>query len=397
MFKKKEYYTLKERLAEPRHCIQVISGPRQVGKSTMVEQVLSDTDIPHIFVTADHVSPQNREWINEVWETARARKRISNLPEFLLVIDEVHKVNNWSEAIKKEWDWDTFHGTNIKVVLLGSSRLLLKDGLTESLAGRFELIRMSHWTYGEMNEAFGLDANQYVYFGGYPGSAQYIQDERRWRSYVKDSIIAPAITQDILMTKTIYKPILMQQLFSLGCTYSGEEMSLNKVLGQLQDAGNVTTLANYLNTLDETRLLKGMQKYACDNARKYNSVPKLMVYNTALLSALSNTRYEQVYTTPKTWGRWVESAVGSYLLTMADELDYKVYYWRERNEEVDFIVDYYGTLTAIEVKSGRRTTNTGLQVFKEKYKPEHALVVGTEAFPLEEFLKVDLEKLLGKW
>ena len=397
MFKKIEYSILKDRLAEPRRFIQVISGPRQVGKSTMVKQVLNDTDIPHIFVTADGVSPQNQQWINEVWETARARKNFANLPEFLLVIDEVHKVNNWSEAIKKEWDWDTFHDINIKVVLLGSSRLLLKDGLTESLAGRFELIRMSHWTYEEMHEAFGLNLNQYIYFGGYPGSAQYIKDEKRWRSYIKDSIIAPAITQDILMTKTIYKPSLMQQLFFLGCTYSGEEMSLNKILGQLQDAGNVTTLTNYLNILDETRLLKGMQKYARDNARKYNSVPKLMVYNTALLSALSNTKYEQVYTAPKTWGRWVESAVGSYLLAKADELDYKVYYWRDRDEEVDFIIDYYGKLTAIEVKSGRRTTNTGLQVFKDSFNPEHALVVGSDAFPLEEFLRIDLEKLLGKW
>lgn len=397
MFKKAQYYTLKERIAEPRHFIQVISGPRQVGKSTMVKQVLNETSLPHLFVTADDVASQDHQWISNVWETARARKKIAQQPEFLLVIDEVHKVDNWSEAVKKEWDWDTYHDINIKVVLLGSSRLLLKDGLTESLAGRFELIRMSHWTYAEMHEAFGLDLNQYVYFGGYPGSANFIKDERRWRNYIKDSIIAPAITQDILITKTIYKPALMQQLFFLGCTYSGEEVSLNKMLGQLQDAGNVTTLANYLNTLDETRLLKGMQKYANDNARKYNSVPKLMVYNTALLSALSNTRFEQAYTDPKAWGRWVESCVGSYLLAKADELDYKVYYWRERNEEVDFIIDHFGKLTAIEVKSGRRMMNTGLQIFKEKFHPEHAMVVGSEEFPLDEFLKVDLEKLLGQW
>lgn len=397
MFKKKEYNILMERIGEPRRFIQVISGPRQVGKSTMVKQVLNNTDIPYLFVTADSVFPNNHQWINEIWETARTRKNFSNLPEFLLVIDEVHKISNWSEAIKKEWDSDTFHDCNIKVVLLGSSRLLLKDGLTESLAGRFELIRMSHWSYSEMHEAFGIDLNQYIYFGGYPGSAQYIKNEKRWKSYIKDSIIAPAITQDILMTKTIYKPSLMQQLFFLGCTYSGEEMSLNKILGQLQDAGNVTTLANYLNTLDETRLLKGMQKYAHDNARKYNSVPKLMVYNTALLSALSNTKYEQVYTAPKEWGRWVESAVGSYLLNMSDELGYQVFYWRERNEEVDFIIDYYGKLTAIEVKSGRRQMNTGLQVFKDKFKPQHAIVVGSDGFPIEDFLKMDLEKLLGDW
>lgn len=395
MFKKKECSVLKDRIAEPRHFIQVISGPRQVGKSTMVKQVLNDTDIPHLFVSADGVPPQNRQWINEVWETARVRKNFGNLPEFLLVIDEVHKIDNWSEPVKREWDWDTFHDVNIKVVLLGSSRLLLKDGLTESLAGRYELIRMSHWTYAEMREAFGMDLNQYVFFGGYPGSAQHVSDERRWRSYIKDSIIAPAITQDILMTKTIYKPALMQQLFFLGCTYSGEEISLNKLLGQMQDAGNVTTLAGYLNTLDETRLLKGMQKYARGNARKYNTVPKLMVYNTALLSALSNTTYEKAYTDPKAWGRWVESAVGSYLLNQADDLGISVYYWRERNEEVDFIVEGYGHTTAIEVKSGHRVMNTGLQVFKEKFKPDHALVVGSDLFPLEDFLKADLEKLIS--
>ena len=189
----------------------------------------------------------------------------------------------------------------------------------------------------------------------------------------------------------------MQQLFSLGCTYSGEEMSLNKILGQLQDAGNVTTLANYLNTLDETRLLKGLQKYAHDNARKYNSVPKLMVYNTALMSALSNTKFKDVFTTPKQWGRWVESAVGSYLLNSAESIGFQVYYWRERNEEVDFIIDYYGKLTAIEVKSGQRTMNTGLQVFKDRFNPLHAIVVGADAFPLDEFLRMDIEKLLDDW
>lgn len=396
-YKKKEYQVLMDRIKEPRRFIQVISGPRQVGKSTMVKQVLNDTDIPHHFVTADGISPQNRQWINDVWETVRARKNFGKLDEYLLVIDEVHKIDNWSEAIKSEWDYDTFHDINIKVVLLGSSRLLLKDGLTESLAGRFEIIRMSHWSYSEMHEAFGMNVSQYVYFGGYPGSASYINDEKRWRNYIKDSIISPAITQDILATKTVYKPSLMQQLFSLGCTYSGEEMSLNKILGQLQDAGNVTTLANYLNTLDETRLLKGLQKYAHDNARKYNSVPKLMVYNTALMSALSNTKFKDVFTTPKQWGRWVESAVGSYLLNSAESIGFQVYYWRERNEEVDFIIDYYGKLTAIEVKSGQRTMNTGLQVFKDKFNPLHAIVVGADAFPLDEFLRMDIEKLLDDW
>lgn len=313
--------------------------------------------------------------------------------EYLLVIDEVHKVNNWSEAVKKEWDDDTFNDVNIKVILLGSSRLLIKDGLTESLAGRYELIHMSHWSFKEMKEAFGMDLEHYIFFGGYPGGVGFINNEVRWRKYIKDSIVAPAIAHDILMTKTIYKPELMKQLFELGCTYSGEEIALTKLLGQLQDAGNITTLANYLSTLNESHLLCGLQKYANDNARKYNSVPKMMVYNTALLSSLYGLNYSQVFTNPKMWGRWVESAVGTHLLNMANELDYRIYYWRERNDEVDFILEYNRQCIAIEVKSGRRTTNAGISVFKEKFRPLHTFIVGNGGIPLEEFLSSDLKYL----
>lgn len=394
MFKKKEFQILMDRLSEPRGRIQVISGPRQVGKSTMVRQVLKEIGIPHLFVTGDNVSTEDSQWIANTWQTARAKMQMGKYAQYLLVIDEVHKISNWSEAVKKEWDMDTFNELNMKVVLLGSSRLLLKDGLTESLAGRYELIRMTHWTYSEMHEAFGMDINQYVYFGGYPGGASFIKDERRWRNYIKDSIIAPAIRQDILMTKTIYKPDLMKQVFDLGCTYSGEELSLNKMLGQLQDAGNITTIANYLGTLNEAQLLAGLQKYAFDKARKYNSVPKLMVYNTALLSALSNIKFEKAFVDPKMWGRWVESTVGSYLLNMSEDLGYHVYYWRERNDEVDFILEYNRSSIAIEVKSGRRTTNVGLSVFREKFHPLSSFVVGSGGISLEEFLSADLANLM---
>lgn len=394
MFKKKEFQTLMERLAEPRARIQVISGPRQVGKSTMVKQVLKEINLPYLFVTGDNIAPNDTQWIAETWQTARAKQLMGRHAQYLLVIDEVHKINNWSEAVKKEWDQDTFNDLNMKVVLLGSSRLLLKDGLTESLAGRYEIIRMTHWTYPEMHEAFGLDINQYIYYGGYPGGASLIKDERRWRNYIKDSIISPAISQDILMTKTIYKPDLMKQVFDLGCAYSGEELSLNKMLGQLQNAGNVTTIANYLGTLDEAQLLTGLKKFAFDKARKYNSVPKLMVYNTALLSAQSNIKFEKAFVEPKMWGRWVESAVGAYLLNQSEELDYHVYYWRERNDEVDFILEYNRSSIAIEVKSGRRTTNVGLSVFRERFHPQTSFVVGSGGIPIQEFLSADLETLL---
>lgn len=394
MYKRPQFNELKSRLSEARDKIQTISGPRQVGKSTMIKQVLQETDIPYLSVIADNVPKTDTFWISEMWSSARARMKATKASEFLLVIDEVHKLNNWSEAIKKEWDEDTRNDINMKVVILGSSRLLLKDGLTESLAGRFELIRMPHWSYNEMHEAFGMDLEQFIYFGGYPGGAKYVHDERRWRKYIKDSIVAPAIERDILTTKTIYKPVLMRQLFDLGCAYSGKELSLNKMLGQLQDVGNVTTLANYLNTLGEARLLCGLQKYARDEARKYNSVPKLMVYNTALLTAQTNTTFHKTFTTPSMWGRWVESAIGAHLLNQADEYDFKLYYWRENNDEVDFIVESGEQQIAIEVKSGRRRTNNGLKVFSDKFHPQQSFVVGTDGIPVEEFLTWNMENLL---
>ena len=393
MYRRKQYNILHERIAEPRRFIQVIAGPRQVGKSTMVKQIVKEVTIPYTLETADAIETDNAEWISNVWNTVRQQMLFRNETEHLLVIDEIHKINNWSEMVKREWDSDTFADRNIKVVLLGSSRLLLKKGLTESLMGRFELIRMPHWNYREMHEAFGWDINQYIYFGGYPGGATLIKNERRWQQYVVDAIIGPSIDKDVILTSTIYKPALMRNLFELGCTYSGEELSLNKVLGQLQDAGNVTTLSNYLTILGECNLLAGLQKYAADKARKYNSVPKFQVFNSALLSALHGKTYEQAFTDSKLWGRWVETAVGAYLINNAEPLGYKLYYWREASNEVDYILERRGETIAIEVKSGHRTTNKGITLFRKRYNPRHAIIVGSGGIPIEDFLQFDLEKL----
>ena len=393
MYRRKQYNILHERIAEPRRFIQVIAGPRQVGKSTMVKQIVKEVTIPYTLETADAIETDNAEWISNVWNTVRQQMLFRNETEHLLVIDEIHKINNWSEMVKREWDSDTFADRNIKVVLLGSSRLLLKKGLTESLMGRFELIRMPHWNYREMHEAFGWDINQYIYFGGYPGGATLIKNERRWQQYVVDAIIGPSIDKDVILTSTIYKPALMRNLFELGCTYSGEELSLNKVLGQLQDAGNVTTLSNYLTILGECNLLTGLQKYAADKARKYNSVPKFQVFNSALLSALHGKTYEQAFTDSKLWGRWVEPAVGAYLINKAKPLGYKLYYWREASNEVDYILERRGETIAIEVKSGHRTTNKGITLFRERYNPRHAIIVGSGGISIEDFLQFDLEKL----
>ena len=389
MYKRPQYCELLERLKEPRFAIQAIVGPRQIGKSTMVKQVLDDLSIPSLFISADNVDENNSAWISEIWESVRARIKINGDSEYILALDEIHKIKNWSEIIKKEWDYDSLNSINIKLIILGSSRLLMKDGLTESLAGRYELIRMTHWLYKEVSEAFGATIEQYIYFGGYPGGYRLIHNQFRWRKYIKDSIIAPSIEKDILFTKKLYKPALIKQLFELGCLYSGKEISYTKLLGQLNDAGNTTTLANYLTILNETQLLTGLNKFANDNARRYNSIPKMATYDTALLSALSRNILEKVLVQPAKWGRWVESAVGMFLLNLAVECDFKVYYWRDKDSEVDFVVENNENLTCIEVKSGIHTNSKGLSDFIKKFQPKHSYIVGNEGIPLKEFFLAD--------
>ena len=375
--------------------MHVLAGPRQIGKSTLVRQVVQELTIPYSMEVADAVDPKDSDWIRRVWEGARTTMMLRQEKEYLLVIDEIQKIDNWSEVVKREWDEDTRNQVALKVVLLGSSRLLLKKGLTESLAGRFELIRLGHWSYPEMHEAFGMTLDQYIYFGGYPGAAPLVEDEKRWRKYIKDSLVAPSIEKDVLMTSTIYKPALMKQLFELGCGYSAEMLSLTKLMGQLQDAGNVTTLAAYLELLDQCTLLKGLQKYAHDDARKRSSIPKYQVYNNALLTAYKGRSFLTDRTDTKLWGRWVESAIGAHLIGSAEELDYQIFYWRESSLEVDFILVNKGEVTAIEVKSGRRGMNSGLPAFAKAFHPGKSFVVGTGGVSVEDFLSYDIEALLG--
>ena len=378
---------------EPRKFIQVLAGPRQVGKSTLIDQVLAECQIPHYLYNADGVDENDTDWIRRIWESTRTLMDTRQQTEAVLVIDEIHKIKRWSEIVKREWDADTRGKRQLKLFILGSSRLMLRKGLTESLAGRFELIRLGHWTLQEMEDAFGWTLDEWIYYGGYPGSASLIKDMRRWKKYIKESLVAPAIEKDIILTSNIYKPALMKQLFELGCTYSAELLSLTKALGQLQDAGNVTTLSSYLEILNQCNLLAGLQKYANDEARRYQSVPKYQVYNNALLTAYKGTSYEKDRIDPQIWGRWVESAVGAYLLGGAEEGSYNVYYWRERSNEVDFIIVRQGEVIALEVKSGRRGMNSGLPKFCELFQPKHALVIGTDGIPFDDFFRMKIEDL----
>lgn len=392
-YRRLQFRDILNRMNEPRGYIQVLAGPRQVGKSTLVNQVLAEIRFPYYLYNADGVEEDDTDWIRRTWESVRVQMAVSKQEEAVLVIDEVQKIRNWSEAVKKEWDEDTRSRIPLKVFLLGSSRLMLRKGLTESLAGRFEMLRLGHWTPEEMHDAFGWSLDQWIYYGGYPGTARFLSDMRRWRKYVRDSLATPAIEKDVLLTSTIYKPALMKQLFELGCSYSAEILSLTKLLGQLQDAGNVTTLSSYLTILDQCNLLTGLQKYANDEARKYQSIPKYQVYNNALLTAYRGTTYEKDRINPDVWGRWVESAVGAYLLGGEEEGDYRVFYWREKADEVDFIIQRQGETIAIEVKSGRRGMNSGLKAFREKFQPKRAFVVGTDGMPLADFFRCHVEDL----
>lgn len=395
MYKRKYFKHIFARLNEPRQFIQVITGPRQTGKTTLIQQILKEIKTPSHYATSDAVDANSSLWIEQQWEIARLRLQSLQVKKgYLLVFDEIQKIRNWTETIKKLWDEDTQNGIPLKVVLLGSSPLLIRKGITETLAGRFELLRISHWSYEEMHRAFGFDLDQYIYFGGYPGSAALIINEERWKSYIKDSLIETTVSRDVLMMKRVDKPALLKRLFELGCRYSGQILSYNKMLGQLQEAGNTTTLAHYLDLLSSAGMLAGLQKYASAKIRQKSSSPKFQVLNSALISAQAGEDFNNSKFNLDFWGRLAESAVGAHLLNMSVNSEIEVYYWRERNREVDFVLEKNHKLIAIEVKSGKaRASLPGMLEFSKKFKTHRKLLVGKGGLELEEFFKISPEEL----
>jgi predicted AAA+ superfamily ATPase len=340
-----------------------------------------------LFVSADDTN-SNPAWIDLQWNTARQRTKQFESADFILVIDEIQKIGNWSEAVKKNWDLDTQQGTAIKVLLLGSSRLLLQQGLTESLAGRFESIFMGHWTFPEMNAAFGWDANTYTWFGGYPGAAWLINDRERWRNYVSDSLIESSISRDILMLTRVDKPALMRKLFELGCTYSGQILSYTKMQGQLQDVGNTTTLANYLHLLDTAGLLGGLEKFSSNKLSVRSSSPKFQVHNNALLAVQRSETLNEALAKPELWGRFVESSIGAFLINESLRDKFNVHYWRHRNHEVDFVLEQRGKVIGLEIKSGAKQKASGMAAFQKEMSPDKVFLIGSSALPWEEFLRM---------
>ncbi len=376
---------LLDRLKEPRRFIQVVTGPRQAGKSTLVLQATNTLAVPVRSASADEPTLHGADWIAQQWEAARLS--IAGRAGAVLVLDEIQKIPGWSETVKRLWDEDTRAKRPLKVVLLGSAPLLISQRLTESLAGRFETIIVSHWSFAEMRAAFGWTLDEFLFYGGFPGAAPLIAEPTRWSRYIIDSLIETALARDVLLLTRVDKPALMRRLFELACRYSGQSLSYTKMLGQLQDAGNTTTLAHYLQLLAGAGMVCGLPKYAGDVARSRGSSPKLQVLNTALMTASSGYSLKVARTDHEFWGRLVESAVGAHLANAAMRGECALHYWRERNHEVDFIVKAGRRLTAIEVKSGRAPlAHAGTAAFAEAFRPHRCLLVGGDGIPLEEFL-----------
>jgi predicted AAA+ superfamily ATPase len=385
MYKRPVISKIIGRLTEPK--VQIILGARQVGKTTLMQQALKYATTPYHYAIAE--GGYTPSWIEQQWTIVRS---LSQNGPALLVIDEIQKIDNWSERVKRLLDEDIFFNRKVHVILLGSSSLRLHKGISESMAGRFEIIPIPHWSFQECQEAFGLTLDEYIFFGAYPGALPYRNDEERFFTYIQESIVEPVVSRDIVSHHLVTKPALLRELFRLGSEYSGQILAYNKMLGQLQDAGNTTTLAHYLTLLDQTFVLKGIYKYTNQPIRQRQSPPKLQVYNSALQTSALKTPFKESMQNPDFLGRLVESCVGTHLLSHPTA---EVFYWREDNQEVDFVVKIKGKIIAIEVKSGKKLkAPSGLEVFSTKYPTHAKLLVGSGGIPIETFLKTPLEHFI---
>ena len=410
---------LRQRLAEPPRTITVLSGPRQSGKTTLVTQALREVAGPQIYrdidqpgsgdwrrpsagtliLDAEHMTGLDRDrgWLIDVWSDAR--DEADRHGSCVLVLDEIQNINRWSSVVKGLWDADRRCGRHLHAIVLGSAPLVIQEDLTEGLTGRFELIRCPHWSLPEMADAFDIDLRRYIYFGGYPGAADLIPaasrtrhpDQSRWREYILDSLVEPSITRDVLAMTRVYKPALLRQLVEVGAAYSGQIVALGKLLGQLQDAGNTTTLARYLDLLKTVGLFAGLSKHDGSAIRCRKSPPKLLAMNSAVMTANSDYDFQAAQEDRAYWGRLVETAVGAHLLNTAGP-GMEVHYWRRGDAEVDFVLARYRRVVGIEVKSGAKPARTrGMAIFEREVRPERTILVSADSsapgtVPLAEFL-----------
>jgi predicted AAA+ superfamily ATPase len=382
--------TIKARLQEPRKFIQIVTGPRQTGKTTAIRQALAKLATPCHVANADQLITQNAAWLKNEWRQARALVGREN-GTAILVVDEIQNIPQWSSTVESLWDEDSWNDTNLRVVLSGSSSLLIQKGLSESLMGRLEVLRSTHWTYREMRDAFDYSLDDFLFFGGYPGAACLKDDEARWQEYMRDSVIEATLSKDVLQMEDVRRPALLRNLFFLGCQYSGQELSYRKILGQLDDRGNAATIAHYLQLLSQAGLLCGIQKFDGKELNTRRSSPRLMVYNTALMTATSPDSHPLLKEPDR--GHLVESAVGAYLLARAAEQHFALQWWREENHEVDFVIRKGSQVIALEVKSGRVKSTGGLIAFGERFPQAQPRVIGDRNISLEDFLGGDVPLL----
>ncbi len=393
MYQRLHFQKIIKRIESPRCFMQVLAGPRQVGKSTLAHQVKKSISFPSHYASADGSALHGSKWIEQQWNMARQlTKQSNNNLGALLILDEIQKISHWSETVKKLWDEDTLNKVNLKVMLLGSGTLLIQTGLGESLAGRFEVIPISHWSFKECRDAFDWTLDQYVYFGGYPGAAELIHDEERWSHYIIDSIIETSISRDIMLMTRVYKPALLRTVFELGCHCSGRILSYQTMLGQLQDTGNVSTLAHYLELLSEVGLVGGLQKFFTNRARQKASSPKLQVFNTALTTAPNHLSFKKMRQDKEAWGNLIKSSVGGHILNSSLGTKIEIFYWKEGNNEVDFVIRKDDIVITVTIENDRKNLDfRGIEEFSRLYAPQCNLFVGEKGIPVDQFLLKPLE------
>ena len=413
MYQRLQKSQILEDLNKPSSHIMVLSGPRQVGKTTLIHQVLKELQKPSLYLAVDNPNmdqlipihmgdstsvimdrdttpptTRDRSWLVAWWQRARIMARQSQ-QGFVLIIDEIQDIPYWSKTVKGLWDLDRHQNLPLHVVLLGSAPLLIQKGMDDSLMGRFYEILLPHWSFNEMSEAFHMDLDHYIFFGGYPGSISFLQKgEPHWRNYIASSIVRPNIERDILAMQRVDHPMLLEQLFALSASYTAQIVSYTKLLGDLQDKGNTTTVARYLELLSHGGLITGLSNYSDQiHKRRRRSVPKLSVFNNALTSYKNEYTFEQAQADRSYWGRLVESAVGAHLLGTVPSI-VGLYYWRHKGREVDFVLKYGPHLLAIEVKSGSssRPRVSGLEAFKKHFKGAKTMIVGEQGVGIAEFL-----------
>ena len=399
---------LNRRLHETPRWIVAVFGPRQTGKTTIVRQALEVSGLKHTYLpvdapdtrtlrlpSTDSTAPSVRDaaWI--VWNWERARIECDNDEtgaRHVLVFDEIQKIADWSEAVKGLWDADRAVGRPLHVVVLGSAPLLMQSGLTETLMGRFETIPVRHWSFAEMQDAFGFGLDEYCYFGGYPGTTSLVSEPDRWRDYVLGSVVEPTVERDVLEVTRVDRPLALKRLFEVGAAFSGQILTYSK-MANLTGAGNETTVARYLDLLGQTGLVAGLPAYVSP-ARRRRSSPKLIVLNSALMAAMSDYTFEEARADRSFWGRVVESVVGAHLLNSSAS-NVHVHYWRDRGLEVDFVLQRGTRLVVVEVKSSAKPGGLqGRDAFQKRFPGARSVLVGAQGgVPLAEFLS----KPAGDW